>query len=128
MICFSLVSPTSFQHIDQKWKPELAHHAAGIPFLIVGTKSDLRNDEAQVAQLKEKGKYKLFEEYAQAAEQMGAQKYCECSAKTFEGLSNVFDEAIRVALKYKAANGAAGGKAGGAAGAAKKSGGGCLIL
>jgi Ras-related C3 botulinum toxin substrate 1 len=102
VICFSITSPSSFTHIEQKWKPELAHHAAGVPFLIVGTKSDLRDDEAQVAALKEKNKYKTFDELAEEAKNMGAEKYLECSALRQVGLQQVFDEAIKAALRHKA--------------------------
>ena len=35
LICFAITNPNSFQHIELKWKPELAHHAAGVPFLVV---------------------------------------------------------------------------------------------
>jgi len=125
LICFSITSPNSFTNIEQKWKPELAHHAGGVPFLIVGTKSDLREDEAQVAALKEKGKYKSFEELQEAAKTMGAEKYLECSALKQTGLQQVFDEAIRAALRHKAGGG--GGGPSPSAKTAKKSGG-CVIL
>lgn len=129
LICFSINSPNSFTNIEQKWKPELAHHAAGVPFLIVGTKSDLREDEAQVAALKEKGKYKTFDELQDSAKQMGAEKYLECSALKQTGLQQVFDEAIRAALRHKAGAGAAGGPGAAGAGASKpKKSGGCVML
>jgi len=124
LICFSITSPNSFTNIEQKWKPELNHHANGVPFLIVGTKSDLREDEAQVAALKEKGKYKSFDDLQTAALAMGAQKYLECSALKQTGLKEVFDEAIRAALKHKATG---GGAAAQASKPAKKSGG-CVIV
>lgn len=125
LICFSITSPNSFTNIEQKWKPELAHHAEGVPFLIVGTKSDLRDDEAQVQALKEKGKYKSFDELQTAALAMGAQKYLECSALKQTGLKEVFDEAIRAALKHKAAG---GGQPAASSKPAKKGGGGCVII
>lgn len=106
LICFSVNQPNSFSNIEQKWKPELNHHASGVPFLIVGTKADIREDDAQVQGLKEKGKYKTFDEFQTAALGMGAQKYLECSALKQTGLKEVFDEAIRAALKHKAAGGA----------------------
>lgn len=126
LICFSLNAPNSFTNIEQKWKPELNHHAQGVPFLIVGTKADLREDEASVAQLKEKGKYKSYEELQTAALGMGAQKYLECSALKQTGLKEVFDEAIRAALKHKAAGGGAAQASASKGG--KKSGGGCIIV
>jgi len=58
--------------------------------------------------LKEKGKYKTFEELAESAKQMGAEKYLECSALKQTGLQQVFDEAIRAALRHKAPGGAGG--------------------
>ena len=125
LICFSITSPNSFTNIEQKWKPELAHHAAGVPFLIVGTKSDLREDEAQVAALKEKGKYKTFEELQDAAKAMGAEKYLECSALKQTGLQQVFDEAIRAALRHKAGGGAGPSPS---SKSTKKGGGGCVML
>jgi len=127
LICFSITSPNSFTNIEQKWKPELAHHAPSAPFLIVGTKSDLREDEAQVASLKEKGKYKTFEEFADAAKAMGAEKYLECSALKQTGLQQVFDESIRAALRHKTGGGAGGG-GGQPSKAAKKTGGGCTLV
>ena len=124
LICFSITSPTSFTNIEQKWKPELAHHAAGVPFLIVGTKADLREDEAQVQTLKNKGTYKSYEDLQTAALAMGAQKYLECSALKQTGLKEVFDEAIRAALKHKATGGGAAAQSSKPA----KKGGGCVIL
>ncbi|CAD6585870.1 MAG: Rho GTPase protein rac1, partial [Cyphobasidiales sp. Tagirdzhanova-0007] len=50
LICFSLVSPPSFENVKTKWYPEIQHHAPNIPVILVGTKLDLRGD----AQTKEK--------------------------------------------------------------------------
>jgi len=128
LICFSINSPNSFTNIEQKWKPELAHHAAGVPFLIVGTKADLREDEAQVAALKEKGKYKTFDEFQEAAKAMGAEKYLECSALKQTGLQQVFDEAIRAALKRKAGGGSSAAGAAAASSGEEKKKKACVIL
>jgi len=134
VICFSVTSPGSFTHVAQKWKKELEDHAVGVPFLVVGTKADLRDDEAQVAALKEKGAYKTFDQYATEAAAIGAQKYLECSALKNQGLDEVFEEAVRAALKHKAkvaAGGAGGAGERGAAGAgagASGGGGGCCVV
>ena len=44
LVCFSLVDLDSFQKISGEFVPEIKHHCPGTPFLLVGTKADLRND------------------------------------------------------------------------------------
>jgi Ras-related C3 botulinum toxin substrate 1 len=99
LICFSIISPPSLQNIKQKWRPEVAHHAGGVPFILVGTKSDLRNDREITDRLREKNWKPVSEKEGQdLANELGAYKYLECSALTQEGLKQVFDEAIRCVL------------------------------
>jgi len=99
LICFSIISPHSFDNVKSKWWPEIQHHAPGVPIILVGTKSDLRNDASMVAQLASKGLRVVSVEEAQGrAREIGAVSYMECSALTQEGLKTVFDEAIRASL------------------------------
>jgi Ras-related C3 botulinum toxin substrate 1 len=103
LVCFSVISPSSFENVKSKWFPEISHHAPGVPFLLIGTKVDLRDDDEQVARLREKNLDPITEARGnQMANQLGAQKYLECSALTQKGLKNVFDEAIRSVLTAKA--------------------------
>jgi Ras-related C3 botulinum toxin substrate 1 len=44
LVCFSVVSPTSYENVSAKWIPELRHHAPNAPIILVGTKTDLRED------------------------------------------------------------------------------------
>ena len=102
LIAFSIISPSSFDNVKSKWYPEIQHHAPGVPIILVGTKSDLRNDSAMQQTLSSKGLAMVSNEAAQARQkEIGAVSYMECSALTQDGLKTVFDEAIRAALRPK---------------------------
>ena len=95
LVCFSIAHPPSFGNVQEKWVPEIKHHCPNIPFLLVGTQVDLRNDEAtQLKLAKTKEKPVSKEEGEKMAKNLGAAKYLECSALTREGFKNVFDEVI----------------------------------
>ncbi|KAJ2162410.1 Rho GTPase protein rac1 [Coemansia sp. RSA 552] len=99
LVCFSLVSPPSFENVRTKWYPEISHHAPNVQMILVGTKLDLREDKATVDRLREKRLAPIsFSQGAQMQKDIGAAKYLECSALTQKGLKNVFDDAIRVVL------------------------------
>ncbi len=42
IICFSIVSRTSFENVTKKWIPEVRHHQPTTPIILLGTKTDLR--------------------------------------------------------------------------------------
>ncbi|OMJ15222.1 Ras-related C3 botulinum toxin substrate 1 [Smittium culicis] len=54
LICFSLVSPPSFENARTKWYPEISHHSPNVPCILVGTKLDLREDPETIEKLREK--------------------------------------------------------------------------
>jgi Ras-related C3 botulinum toxin substrate 1 len=102
LVCFSIMSPASYENVKTKWYPEINHHAPKVPFILVGTKEDLRNNEEWVSRLRAEGKSPLSQADGQRlAQEIGAIKYIECSALTQKGLKGVFDEAIKVALESK---------------------------
>ena len=99
LICFSIISPYSFDNVKSKWWPEIQHHAPNVPIILVGTKSDLRNDANMLQQLQAKGLSVISKEQADArAREIAAKCYMECSALTQEGLKAVFDAAINAAI------------------------------
>jgi len=99
LVCFSVISTSSFENVKTKWVPEIQHHAPNVPIVLVGTKSDLRKDEKTVKQLESRQQYMVNVENAQTmAKDIGAVKFLECSALTQEGLKQVFDDAIRAAM------------------------------
>ncbi|CAH0557180.1 unnamed protein product [Brassicogethes aeneus] len=100
LVCFSVVSPSSFENVKEKWVPEITHHCQKTPFLLVGTQVDLRDDGATIEKLaKNKQKPISIEQGEKLAKELKAVKYVECSALTQKGLKNVFDEAILAALE-----------------------------
>jgi len=73
LIAFSIISPHSFDNVKSKWYPEIQHHAPGVPIILVGTKSDLRNDSQTIAQLQSKGLRVIsLQESQQRAKEIGA--------------------------------------------------------
>lgn len=36
LICFSVVSPSSYENVTTKWNPEVKHHCPEAPILLVG--------------------------------------------------------------------------------------------
>jgi len=99
LVCFSVISTSSFENVKTKWVPEIQHHAPNVPILLVGTKSDLRKDENTKKQLASRQQNMVTLEAAQRmAKEIGAVNFLECSALTQEGLKQVFDDAIRAAM------------------------------
>jgi len=99
LICFSLVSPASFENVRAKWFPEVSHHCPHTPIILVGTKLDLREDPDTIAKLKEKKLVPInYQQGLAMAKEVNAVKYLECSALTQKGLKTVFDDAIRAVL------------------------------
>ena len=100
LMCFSIVSPDSLENIPEKWTPEAKNLCPNVPIILVGTKKDLRNDNSTI---KELGKMKQEpvkpEEGRTMAEKINAFAYLECSAKSKEGVREVFETATRAALQ-----------------------------
>ena len=72
------------------------------PFILVGTKMDLRANAEVLARLAAEGAKPVSSaDGARLADELGAAKYLECSALTQQGLKAVFDEAIKTALEAR---------------------------
>ena len=96
LICFSIVSPPSFDNVKAKWFPEIEHHAPNVPIILVGTKLDLREDKGTLDSLRQKRMEPVsYEAALNVSRDIRAHKYLECSALTQRNLKSVFDEAIR---------------------------------
>nr|XP_040144988.1 cell division control protein 42 homolog [Ictidomys tridecemlineatus] len=100
LVCFSVVSPSSFENVKEKWVPEITHHCPKTPFLLVRTRIDLRDDPSTIEKLAKNKQKPITPETAEKlASDLKAVKYVECSALKQKGLKNVFDVAILAALE-----------------------------
>ncbi len=89
MLCFAIGGNynCSFTNAYKAWTPLLKHYAPRTPIVLVGTKSDVRIDGSPKFITKAGG--------TRLKSKIGARSYVECSAKTRENLSKVFEEAVR---------------------------------
>lgn len=99
LMCFSIISPSSFENVKIRWFPELQHHCHGTPVLLVGTKLDLREDSAINEGLRNQGLAPITKEQGEClCRELHLNGYVECSALTQKGLKQVFDEAARIVV------------------------------
>ncbi|KAF0980148.1 hypothetical protein FDP41_013362 [Naegleria fowleri] len=91
LLCFSINSNTSFNNIKTKWIPEITKFSPKTPFILVGTKGDMRS----------RGGSDLvkIEEAEKLAKEIGALAYIETSARTRKGVDEVFHKAMDSNLK-----------------------------
>ena len=76
------------------------HFCQNVPFVLVGCKSDLRSDKHTLEELSKQASLPVSTEQGQhIAEKIGAFAYLECSAKSGEGVKQVFEVATRAAMK-----------------------------
>ena len=99
LVCFSVVNPTSFHNVLDKWVPELQKHCPKTPIVLVGTQCDLRSDVKVLVELAQYEERPITEEQAVArTRSFGALTYVECSALTQKNLKEVFDTSILAAM------------------------------
>ncbi|KAM9441676.1 rho-related GTP-binding protein RhoU-like [Salvelinus alpinus] len=101
LLCFSVVSPASFQNVWEKWVPEIRRRCPLVPMLLVGTQCDLREDVKVLIELARRRERPVAEVDARTlADKVDAVAYVECSALTQKNLKEVFDAAIAVGMKH----------------------------
>jgi len=128
LICFAVDSPDSLDNVQEKvcfclshsslspfhgplcltllinflllqWISEVMHFCSGLPIILVGCKKDLRRDPRVIEELRKTSQRPVTPEEGMAvAQKIGAKHYLECSAKSGEGVREVFQYATRAAL------------------------------
>lgn len=103
LICFAFDSPDSLTCVLDKWAPEVKHYCHNVPILLIANKRDLRDDPLVHERIKSQNQKLITTEDALlCAKRIGARNYLECSAKTREGVREVFEYAAKVALDRNA--------------------------
>ena len=46
LMCYAVDTPQSLHNLTEKWHPELAHFLESVPKIVVGLKTDLRDEAA----------------------------------------------------------------------------------
>ncbi|KAM3966814.1 ras-like GTP-binding protein RhoL [Aphomia sociella] len=92
LVCYSVSSRPSYDNVVHKWYPELKHFSGSVPIVLVATKIDLRSTDAAVISTHEGKKLK---------KKIRAVKLVECSALERINTNEVFEEAVRAALRRK---------------------------
>lgn len=105
LLCFSVINPTSFRNISERWIPEIRQYAPEAPFILIGTESDLRTSIKILIDLTRHNRGPISSaEARELALEIGAIRYIECSSLTQLNLKEVFDAAILAALKLPDGN------------------------
>lgn len=97
LVCFSVTEPETLTNVKQNWLSEIKILAPKATFVLVGTKTDLREDETVKQKLKEKDQKVIsIQEGIKFAKSFGAKTYVECSALNQIGLKEVFETVVMV--------------------------------
>ncbi|KAK5650892.1 hypothetical protein RI129_001921 [Pyrocoelia pectoralis] len=94
LVCYSVDDEVSFFHVVHKWVPEISKCQPRVPFILVGTKSDLT---AKIS----------TGEGKELAEKLNAADFVECSSKEGTGIKEVFTATLNIYTKsfaYKRRN------------------------
>ncbi|KAH8826722.1 GTP-binding protein [Flagelloscypha sp. PMI_526] len=99
LIAFAVNNPDPLENIQKKWIKEVRHFLPETPIILVCCKVDLRNDRRALADLARNYHWPVSsDEGTVIAAKIGATKFLECSAKTGEGVNELFEAAVRVCM------------------------------
>lgn len=117
ILCYSADNPKSLRAIKDNWVPELMTFAPNVPYILVGTKKDVREEQVLPRQSKIKAvsnpsiagttnvctedlrEFVTTRQGLEAAELIGAKDFIECSAMYRDGTRDVFETAAKIALR-----------------------------
>eukprot|EP00300_Choanocystis_sp_HF-7_P034551 c47378_g1_i1.p1 GENE.c47378_g1_i1~~c47378_g1_i1.p1 ORF type:complete len:231 (+),score=41.29 c47378_g1_i1:45-737(+) len=100
IFAFSLVDPLSFARVKSFYMKEVQDYAPHAKTVLVGTKIDMLEDVATIGALVDRGMEAVTTEQAKDLQRsLEMDAYCSCSAKTREGVIEVFTTCVDKASK-----------------------------
>ncbi|KAL0485472.1 Ras-related protein Rac [Acrasis kona] len=105
LLCFSLVSESSFENVKLRWVKELREkcdktHKYGL--VLVGTKVDMRDDTEYVKKMQSKREKVVTTEMGiELAKEIGAFGYFETSARNMTKIEDVFQSCLDYKFQKK---------------------------
>lgn len=110
IICYSVSSPHSLENVAERWLPEVRHFCPRQPIILSGNKVDLRppltssgnpGGDDVTSPRNSRPEHVSRERGEKVAEEIGAAKLIECSAKTRHGVRDVFLAAASAAVSFR---------------------------
>jgi len=98
-------------HRYGQWYPEIRHLLSGVPIILLGMKSDLRDHAHQPGMSGDTGGTQMTTDHGpivseqrarRMAELLGAEAYLECSAEDIDSIHNLFNILTVTSLRYTA--------------------------
>ncbi|CAO3662029.1 unnamed protein product [Rhizopus stolonifer] len=98
LACFAIDQIQSFENVQDRWIPEMDHFLYNVPRLLVGTKSDLRNNTERINELRTDGRQLITVEQAEHLATRLNTQYIECSARLNQNIAKVIQTAANLTI------------------------------
>ncbi|XP_057373040.1 ras-related C3 botulinum toxin substrate 1-like isoform X2 [Daphnia carinata] len=92
VVCYAVNCRNSFTNLTAKWIPEITKHYPNAPFIVVGTKVDVRHASESEEDIIS------YRNGCHTAKQIGATYFVECSALNGTNVIEIFTKAAETAL------------------------------
>lgn len=94
IVCYSVTDRDSLKNVRDVWIPEARNQTKRKkPIVLIGCQTDIRESDNT--------DHVTTAEGAEAADQIGAAAFIECSSATMSGISEVFQTIVKVVLKNR---------------------------
>ena len=101
LLVFSIIEPDSLYNAVETWFPEVKKFCPNTPIVLLGYKSDLRNDPATLRKLSKMNQKPVPLEMGEhIANELDAVIYIECSTGGSE-IEKILEETVRASLHHK---------------------------